>query len=97
MTRDWMAIARPTISSPPGRLGVAERGVPMIMAGGSFSDMAALQRFLAAGYHSPGDELRPDTDLGGAVDDANLHVEMIRRAASRKFVARVPRVPQLSR
>ncbi|MEO8141362.1 MAG: M28 family peptidase, partial [Sphingomicrobium sp.] len=76
---------------------LAERGVPMVMVGGSFSDMAVLQRFIAAGYHAPGDELRPETDLGGAVDDANLHVEMIRRAASRKFVAPVPRVPQLVR
>lgn len=76
---------------------LAERGVPMIMAGGSFSDMAVLQRFIAAGYHAPGDELRSDTDLGGAVDDANLHVEMIRRAASRKFVAPSRRVRQLTR
>ena len=64
---------------------LAERGVPMIMAGGSFSNLALLQQFLAGGYHRPGDELRADTDLGGAVDDANLHVELVRRAASRKF------------
>jgi len=65
---------------------LAERGVPMIMAGGSFSDLARLKRFLAGSYHGPGDELRADTDLGGAIDDANLHLEMIRRAASREFV-----------
>ena len=76
---------------------LAERGVPMVMAGGSFSDMAVLQRFIEAGYHAPGDELRADTDLGGAVDDANLHLEMIRRAASRKFAAPSQRVPQLDR
>lgn len=74
---------------------LAERGVPMVMAGGSFSNLALLKRFLAAGYHGPEDELGPDTDLGGAVDDANLHVELVRRAASRHFAPPSTRVPQL--
>lgn len=73
---------------------LAERGVPMVLAGGSFSDMAVLQRFIEARYHAPGDELLPGTGLGGAVDDANLHLELIRRAASRKFSPSSPRVPQ---
>lgn len=76
---------------------LAERGVPMVMAGGSFSNLALLTRFLARGYHRPDDELRPDTDLGGAVDDANLHVELVRRAASRKFSPPRVRTPQLAR
>jgi Zn-dependent M28 family amino/carboxypeptidase len=76
---------------------LAERGVPMVMAGGSFSDAGVLQRFIASTYHAPGDALRPDTRLAGAVDDANLHVELVRRAASRTFVAPSPRVPQLTR
>lgn len=74
---------------------LAERGVPMVMAGGSFSSSSLLKRFLADGYHRPNDELRPDTDLGGAVDDANLHVELVRRAASRHFAPPSARVPQL--
>lgn len=76
---------------------LAERGVPMVMAGGSFSDMGLLQRFIEAGYHAPRDELHADTELGGAVDDANLHVELIRRAASRKFQPRQTRTPMLTR
>ena len=76
---------------------LAERGVPMVLAGGSFSDMAVLQRFIETRYHAPGDEILPTTELGGAVDDANLHLEMIRRAASRKFSPSSPRVPQLGR
>ena len=76
---------------------LAERGVPMVMAGGSFSDKAVLRRFIAADYHGPGDEFRADTDLGGAVDDANLHLAMIRRAASRGFVASTPRGPHRAR
>ncbi len=67
---------------------LAERGVPMVMAGGSFSDLVPLKAFLDSDYHKPSDELRATTDLGGATDDANLHVELVRRAASRHFSAR---------
>ena len=74
---------------------LAERGVPMVMAGGSFSNMALVKRFLADGYHAPNDELRADTDLGGAVDDANLHLELVRRAASRKFAPPAIKAPLL--
>ncbi|MEO8619003.1 MAG: M28 family peptidase [Sphingomicrobium sp.] len=66
----------------------AEKDVPMVMAGGSFSDLKLLQAFLGKAYHGVDDELTDATDLGGAVDDANLHVEMVRRAASREFEPR---------
>lgn len=74
---------------------LAEHGVPAAMVSGSFSDLGLLKRFLGARYHSPADELDAGTDLGGAVEDANLHLEMVRRAASRHFEMRPPRVPQL--
>jgi len=74
---------------------LAEKGVPMIMAGGSFSNLKLLEAFLAANYHHPDDELRPDTELGGAVDDANLHVELVRRAASRSILPTFAAVPHL--
>ena len=67
---------------------LAERGVPMVMAGGSFSDLGLLNAFLKSDYHQPSDELRASTDLGGATEDANLHVELVRRAASRTFSPR---------
>ena len=76
---------------------LAKRGVPMIMAGGSFSDLKRLQAFLGAAYHSPEDELCADTELGGAVEDANLHVELVRRAASRSLLPSFGAVPQLGR
>ena len=76
---------------------LAERGVPMIMAGGSFSDMKRLQAFLDAAYHSPDDELGPETMMGGAVEDANLHVELVRRAASRGLLPSFAQVPNLGR
>lgn len=64
---------------------LTQAGVPMAMAGGSFSDMKRLRAFLGDDYHGPDDELTTATDLGGAVEDANLHVELIRRAASRSY------------
>ncbi len=57
------------------------KGVKSIMAGGSFSDMALLQAFLTTVYHQPDDELTDATPLGGAADDANLHVELTRHFA----------------
>ncbi len=57
-------------------------GVPSIMAGGSFADMAPLQAFLRGDYHGPNDELRDDVPLGGAADDADLHVALVRYFAS---------------
>ena len=74
---------------------LAQRGVPMIMAGGSFSNLKLLEAFLAAAYHDPSDELRPETELGGAVEDANLHVELVRRAASRSILPSFAKVPHL--
>ena len=74
---------------------LAQRGVPMIMAGGSFSDPKLFEAFIKSTYHGPADELRPDTPLGGAVDDANLHVELVRRAASRSILPSFASVPQV--
>jgi hypothetical protein len=54
-----------------------------------------LNAYLAKDYHSPADELRPDMELGGAVDDANLHVELVRRAASRAILPSFAAVPHL--
>jgi hypothetical protein len=57
-------------------------GVPAVMAGGSFSDMALLQHFLAGPYHGPDDELTDATELGGAADDADLHIALARHFAT---------------
>jgi Zn-dependent M28 family amino/carboxypeptidase len=96
MGRSWDGDdeARPFLKRQDG-WALAERGVPMIMAGGSFSDLKLLHAFLDTAYHGPSDELRPDTELGGAVDDANLHVEMVRRAASRSLLASFGSVPRV--
>lgn len=86
-----MGRARDTDSEADGFLqrqdgwALAQRSVPMVMVGGSFSDMKALMAFLGSSYHAKDDELTDATELGGATEDANLHVELVRRAASRSF------------
>jgi hypothetical protein len=59
------------------------KGVASIMAGGSFSDMALLTAFLEGPYHEPEDELTDAVPLGGAADDADLHVALARHFGSR--------------
>ena len=76
---------------------LAQHGVPMIMAGGSFSDLKLLNAFFGKAYHAPDDELSAGTELGGAIDDANLHVELVRRAASRTALPSFSSVPNLGR
>jgi len=58
-----------------------QKGVPFVMAGTGFSDIERLQRYLASDYHQPSDDLAHLPDLGGASDDANLHVALIRELA----------------
>jgi hypothetical protein len=60
---------------------LASAGVPAVMVGGSFANMAALNAFLAGDYHGPDDEARPDIPLEGAAEDANLLVALARRLA----------------
>ncbi|APG62817.1 hypothetical protein LPB140_08475 [Sphingorhabdus lutea] len=61
-----------------------QENVPAVMAGGSFADLNLLQEFLGSHYHGPDDELTEDTELGGATEDANLHVELVKYFASKK-------------
>lgn len=61
-------------------LGAA--GVPSIMAGGSFSDMAPLETYLEGPYHAPDDELTDAVPLGGAADDGDLHIALARHFAN---------------
>jgi hypothetical protein len=60
---------------------LTQAGVPAIMVGGSFSNMALLQAFLAGPYHQPEDQIGGAIVLEGAAEDANLTVELGRRLA----------------
>jgi hypothetical protein len=68
-------------------------GVPTVMVGGSFSDMAKLGAFLNGPYHTPEDQIGGRIVLDGATEDANLTVALARRLADPAAYQRDPRVP----
>lgn len=61
---------------------LTQSGVPSLMAGGSFSDMAKLETYIGGDYHTPADQLSDAIPLGGAADDADLHLALARHFAS---------------
>ncbi|WP_294034781.1 M28 family peptidase [Sphingopyxis sp.] len=60
------------------------KGVTSLMVGGSFSDMPLLEKFLGSDYHEPADEFSDRIPLGGAAEDADLHVALGRAFADTK-------------
>ncbi|WP_428630742.1 M28 family peptidase [Sphingopyxis sp.] len=60
------------------------KGVTSLMVGGSFSDMPLLQAFLSSDYHGPNDNFSDKIPLGGAAEDADLHVALGRAFADVK-------------
>lgn len=60
------------------------KGVVSLMAGGSFSDMPLLEKFLGGDYHQAGDNYSDVIELGGAAEDADLHVGLGRAFANVK-------------
>lgn len=60
---------------------LTQAGVPAIMVGGSFSNMAPLNAFISGRYHGPDDEADAQLVLDGAAEDANLIVALARRLA----------------
>jgi Peptidase family M28 len=63
---------------------LTQKGVPALMIGGSFSDQERLELFLSSDYHGPDDEYSKAMELGGAAEDATLHVMLGRYFASAK-------------
>lgn len=55
---------------------LTQMGVPALMVGGSFADLDVMQKFLGSDYHGPNDELTDKTELGGAAEDADLHIAL---------------------
>ena len=60
---------------------LAARGVPAIMAGGSFVDQEVLGAYLSGPYHGPEDDLGQELELGGAHEDTVLHIALGRAFA----------------
>lgn len=63
---------------------LGKEGVVSLMVGGSFSDMPLLEKFMQSNYHQPGDEYSAAIPLGGAAEDADLHVALGRAFANIK-------------
>ncbi|HWW56156.1 MAG TPA: M28 family peptidase [Sphingopyxis sp.] len=60
------------------------KGVTSLMVGGSFSDMKLLEDFLGSDYHTAADNFSDKIPLGGAAEDADLHVALGRAFADTK-------------
>ena len=60
---------------------LARAGVPAVMVGGSFSNMAPLSAFLEGPYHKPEDDLGRPLILEGAAEDAGFLVALGQRLA----------------
>ena len=60
---------------------LASGGIPAVMIGGAFSDMAVLESFFASRYHGPSDDLYHGIELGGAAEDTVLHIALGRALA----------------
>jgi Zn-dependent M28 family amino/carboxypeptidase len=69
---------------------LARAGVPAVMVGGSFSDVAQLRAFLQGPYHGPDDDPDASLILDGAAEDADLLIALARRVAD---PARYPAPP----
>lgn len=63
---------------------LTQKGVPALMVGGSFADLALMERFLQGSYHGPDDELTKEMQLGGAAEDAMLHFALGKHFANAK-------------
>lgn len=51
-------------------------GIPAVMIGSAFSDMARLESFFASRYHNPSDDIHHGIELGGAAEDMALHIAL---------------------
>lgn len=55
-----------------------QHDVPSVMVSTAYADRKRLERFMAEDYHKPTDVYSPSMELGGAVDDVNMLVELVR-------------------
>lgn len=53
-------------------------GVPAVMISSSWSDIALVEAFMDSDYHRPGDKVSRGLVLGGAADDVEFHVGLVR-------------------
>lgn len=53
-------------------------GVPAVMVSSSWSDISLVEAFMESDYHRPGDKISRGLVLGGAADDVEFHVGLVR-------------------
>jgi hypothetical protein len=58
-----------------------QHDVPAVMVSTSYSDMERIERFMEDTYHRPSDQFGPNVQLGGAADDVQIQVELVRHFA----------------
>ncbi|WP_338466021.1 M28 family peptidase [Novosphingobium sp. ZN18A2] len=58
-----------------------QHDVPSVMVSTAYGDDKRLKRFMEERYHKPDDEYSPKLELGGAVDDVNMLVALVREFA----------------
>lgn len=63
-----------------------QHDVPAVMVSSSWSDLARVERFMETDYHRPSDVVKPGIELGGAADDVNFHIALVRWFADLKKV-----------
>ena len=63
-----------------------QHDVPAVMVSSSWADIGLVERFMAGDYHRPTDVVKPGIELGGAADDVNFHVALVRWFADLKRV-----------
>jgi Peptidase family M28 len=68
-----------------------QHDVPTVMVSNAYADIPRLERFFDSDYHRPGDQLKPETEFGGAAEDVLFHVALVRWLADLK---RTPVAPK---
>mgnify|MGYP001764900233 CR=1 FL=1 len=67
-----------------------QHDVPAVMVSSSWSDIDRVERFMEGDYHRPTDVVKPTLELGGAADDVNFHIALVRWFADLKKVPLKP-------
>jgi hypothetical protein len=55
-----------------------QHDVPTVLVSTAYGDIARLEQFFDTRYHRPSDVAYPGLELGGAADDVNFHVALVR-------------------
>ena len=67
-----------------------QHDVPAVMVSSSWADPARVERFMDSDYHRPSDVVKPGLELGGAADDVDFLVALVRWFADPKKVPKRP-------